>query len=46
MGDTSERTIDERIDPVRTALLGLWTIVLLVAFFGLLVVDQASAASL
>ena len=46
MGDRIDRTADsERIDPVRTALLGLWTTLLAIAFFALVVVDNASAAA-
>lgn len=38
-----ERLI-EKIDPLRTALLGVWTTILAVAFMALLVADQASPA--
>jgi len=35
----------ERIDPIRTALLGLCTTILAIAFLAFLIVDQASAAA-
>lgn len=38
-------TIAERIDPLRTALLGLWTTILAIAFLAFLVADQASAVT-
>lgn len=41
--DDLDRTT-ERIDPVRTALLGLCTTILAIAFLAFLIVDQASAA--
>jgi hypothetical protein len=34
----------EKIDPMRTALLGIWTTILAIAFMAFLVADQASAA--
>jgi hypothetical protein len=34
----------ERIDPIRTALLGIWTTILAIAFLAFLVADQAVAA--
>jgi hypothetical protein len=44
--DDSDRGIDlEPVDPVRTALLGLCTALLAIAFLSLLIVDQASAVT-
>lgn len=34
----------EKMDPIRTALLGVWTTLLALAFLAFLVADQASAA--
>jgi hypothetical protein len=43
VSDDSDRLI-EKIDPMRTALLGIWTTILAIAFLAFLVADQASAA--
>lgn len=43
MTDDADRPI-EKIDPLRTALLGLCTTILAIAFLAFLIVDQASAA--
>lgn len=44
VSDEAERDTDgERVDPIRTALLALCTTILAIAFFGLLVADQAIA---
>jgi len=44
VSDDNDRPI-ENVDPVRTALLGLWTAILAIAFLAFLVADQASALS-
>lgn len=44
MGDERDTGI-ERIDPIRTALLGLWTTLLAIVFLAFLVADQASAVT-
>ena len=36
----------EKIDPIRTALLGIWTTILAIAFLAFLVADQAAAGLL
>lgn len=41
---SDEERVLERFDPVRTALLGIWTTILAVTFLAFLVADQASAA--
>ena len=41
---SDEDRLIEKVDPMRTALLGIWTTVLAVAFLAFLVADQASAA--
>lgn len=38
-------SLTERIDPIRTALLGLWTTIVAIAFLAFLVADQASAVT-
>lgn len=41
---SDEDRVIEKIDPMRTALLGIWTTILAVAFLAFLVADQAAAA--
>lgn len=41
---SNEDRLVEKIDPMRTALLGVWTTILAVAFLAFLVADQAVAA--
>lgn len=41
---SDEERLIEKIDPMRTALLGIWTTILAVAFLAFLVADQAAAA--
>lgn len=41
---SDEDRLVEKIDPMRTALLGIWTTILAVAFLAFLVADQAVAA--
>jgi hypothetical protein len=41
---SNEDRLIEKVDPIRTALLGVWTTILAVAFLAFLVADQASAA--
>lgn len=41
---SDEDRLLEKIDPMRTALLGIWTTILAVAFLAFLVADQAAAA--
>ena len=41
---SDEDRLIEKIDPMRTALLGIWTTILAVAFLAFLVADQAVAA--
>lgn len=42
---SDEDRVIEKIDPMRTALLGIWTTILAVAFLAFLVADQASAVT-
>ena len=41
---SDEERLLEEIHPVRTALLGIWTTILAVAFLAFLVADQAAAS--
>lgn len=42
---SDEDRVIEKLDPMRTALLGIWTTILAVAFLAFLVADQASAVT-
>lgn len=44
MSDDRETTV-EKVDPLRTALLGVWTTLVAIAFLAFLVADQASAVT-